>query len=274
MDRFSLGWQRELPDFRDWDITKHPMAQPLMAGGVSAEGMVLQAQPSSVDLRQHCSPIENQGMLGSCTAQAAVGMVEYLEKRYKGIHVDGSRLFVYKVTRNLLGWTGDTGAYVRTTMKALAKLGVPPEKFWPHDILQFDKEPTAFVYSLASTARALKYFRLDKELKEGDLLELVKLVTARGWPTEFGFVVYSWGNEDGEFPMPDNNSRPYGGHAVVCVGYDDKRVIGDSQGAFLIRNSWGTLWGDKGYGWLPYDYLLKGLTADWWTVFSQDFIGD
>lgn len=274
MNRFSLGWQRELPDLRDWDIAKHPEAQPLMAGGVDSAGMVLRAQPSSVDLRQHCSPIENQGALGSCTAQAAVGMVEYLEKRYRGRHVDGSRLFVYKVTRNLLGWTGDTGAYVRTTMQALAKVGVPPEKYWPHNISQFDREPTAFIYSLASTARALRYFRLDKNRLGEELLGLIKLVAARGWPMEFGFVVYSWGNRDGEFLMPSDGARPLGGHGVVCVGYDDKRVIGDSQGAFLIRNSWGVGWGDNGYGWLPYDYLLAGLTSDWWTIFSQDFIGD
>ena len=60
-----------------------------------------------------------------------------------------------------------------------------------------------------------------------------------------------------------------GGHAVCAVGYDDSKVIVNpsnqksSKGALLIRNSWGSSWGDNGYGWLPYDYVLTGLASDW-----------
>jgi C1A family cysteine protease len=77
---------------------------------LSRVGVVKRAKalPSSVDLRQWFSPVEDQGTLGACTAQAGVGMIEYFEKRAFGKHIDASRLFLYKVTRNMLHWTGDT----------------------------------------------------------------------------------------------------------------------------------------------------------------------
>ena len=75
--------------------------------------------PDSVDLKEWCSPIEDQGELGSCTAQAGVALVEYFERRAFGKHLDASRLFLYKATRNMLHWTGDTGAFLRTTMGAI-----------------------------------------------------------------------------------------------------------------------------------------------------------
>lgn len=280
---YHLGWAPELPDIRDWMIDEHPAAKQLLLGhgpvfpGMATPGLFpLQALPPKVDLREFCSPIENQGRLGSCTAQAGVGLLEYLERRALGRHTDGSRLFLYKTTRNLLGWRGDTGAYVRTTLKAMAKFGVCEERYWPYEISKFDDEPTAWCYANAATARTLRYFRLDRQgTRTGEeLLNLIKTVIALGMPVTFGFSVYNFGNAAGEFPMPKKGDRLRGGHAVVAVGFDDGRVINGSTGALHIRNSWGELWGEKGYGWLPYDYVLRYLSRDFWTIFAQDYIGD
>ena len=280
---YSLGWHRDLPDHRDWFLDEHPEAarlflnRPLFSNSdlPVASAFPLVSLASSVDLTAWCSPIENQSRLGSCTAQAAVGCVEYVEKRAKGRHIDGSRLFVYKTTRNLLGWTGDTGAYVRTTLKALNLFGAPPEKYWPYDISKFDNEPPPFVYAYGQNFRTIRYFRLDKpDQRAVDLLNLTRTVLAIALPVVFGFVVYNWGNQEGEFLMPGANDKPFGGHAILAVGYDDNRQIGDSKGALKIRNSWGAAWGERGYGWLPYDYVIQGLTSDYWTIFSQDYVLD
>jgi C1A family cysteine protease len=279
--QYSLGWQPELPDVRDFDVLEHPeflayltRGRPLLRDAHVAR-FPLEALPIAVDLRKYCSPIEDQGSLGSCTAQAGVGLVEYLERRALSRHVDGSRLFVYKATRNLLGWTGDTGAYVRTTLQALAKFGVCPERYWPYDIATFDDDPPAFCWAHAAQARTLRYFRLDSfRRRRPELLELIKSMATMGMPSIFGFTVYNFGDDGGNFPMPEPGDRVYGGHAVMCVGFHDAHKVGDSKGALRIRNSWGKEWGEDGYGWLPYEYVLRGLTLDWWTIFAQDYIGD
>jgi len=130
-EKISMGWLRDYPDFRDYTIEADNVSERVAKLGQkdSVKVMLTKAEvtkpakgviklSSSVDLRPWCSPIEDQGSLGSCTAQAGCGIVEYFERRAFGKHTNASRLFLYKATRNLLHWTGDTGAFLRTTMQA------------------------------------------------------------------------------------------------------------------------------------------------------------
>jgi C1A family cysteine protease len=270
----GMGWERDLPDFRDFT------AQSPDVKGVRSKSKRLRqtakAVPSSVDLRQWCSPIEDQGDLGSCTANAGVGLLEYFQRRAYGKYLDGSRLFLYKVTRNLLGWTGDQGAYLRTTMKAMALFGLPPESYWPYEIREFDVEPPAFCYAFGQSYQALKYYRLDPPGQgTSRTLALLKENLAAGLPAMFGFTVYSsippLGDGKGEIPFPRPGDAVEGGHAVVAVGYDDHKKIDEDTGAILIRNSWSTAWGVAGYGWLPYAYVEAGLAVDFWSLVESKF---
>ena len=92
----------------------------------------------------------------------------------------------------------------------------------------------------------------------------------------FGFTVYSSIEEaetTGKIPYPAAGDKIIGGHAVVAAGYDDKMIIKNSNpGALLIRNSWGKTWGEGGYGWLPYDYVLSGLAVDWWSLLKNEWV--
>jgi C1A family cysteine protease len=240
--------------------------------------------PTSVSLVNWFSPVEDQGQLGSCTANAGVGMVEYFERRAFGKHTDASRLFLYKATRNLMHETGDTGAFLRTTMGAMVLFGLPPEEYWPYVEADFDNEPTAFCYAFAQNYQAMSYYRLDPPgTKATDLLNQIKVNLSVGLPSMFGFTVYSSIEQadasGGKIPYPTKGDKILGGHAIVVAGYDDKMKIKniaagakETTGAFLIRNSWGTSWGDKGYGWLPYDYVLKGLADDWWSLLKNEWV--
>ena len=211
-------------------------------------------------------------------------MIEFYEKKAYGVWLDASRLFLYKATRNLLGWTGDTGAYLRTTMGAMALFGVPPEKYWPYKIASFDAEPTAFLYAFAQSFQALNYYRLDPVgTTPTNLLSQIKTNLAGNLPSMFGFTVYDSisqanGPGKGKIPFPCPTDKVAGGHAIMAIGYDDTLAIKNTNGgktttgALLIRNSWGTSWGDMGYGWLPYEYVLKGLAVDWWALISEKYV--
>lgn len=271
----GLGWHRDLPDMRDYTRSSDAVAKILAKSAPLKKA--LKALPSRVDLREFCPPVEDQGNLGSCTANAGVGMLEYFERRAFGKHLDASRLFLYKVTRQLLGLAGDDGAYLRDTMKAMVLFGIPPEKYWPYEVDRFNDEPTAFCYSYAQSYQAIDYYRLDpSNTPAATVLANIKTNLAANLPAMFGFSVYSsmppGGDGKGEIPYPTQGDTLEGGHAVLAVGYDDQKKIGSKKGALLIRNSWSVEWGDRGYGWLPYAYVENGLADDFWTMVKAEFV--
>jgi C1A family cysteine protease len=243
-----FGWVRDLPDHRDryWQAPALASAQ----------------LPASVDLRPQCPPVYDQGELGSCTANAIAGAVQFDEIR-SGIAPTWtpSRLFIYYNERVLEGTAGtDSGAQIRDGIKVIAAQGVCPESEWPYDTFKFADRPPSQAYADAVRDRVSAYQRLTQSLVP------LKTCIASGFTFVFGFTVFSSFEAGtvaatGAIPMPQPSETPIGGHAVVCVGYDDAR------GVFIIRNSWGAGWGDAGYGFMPYAYILdSGLAADFWTI--------
>ena len=283
-EKVGTGWLPPLPDLRDYS-EEHPEIEKV-AKKLGISTARIRRLPTKVDLRQWCSDIEDQGTIGSCSANAAVAIAEYFQRRAFGKHIEGSRLFVYKTTRNLMGVAGDTGAFLRTVMGALVLCGVPAEKYWPYTDKKpdFDAEPNSFVYAVADNYEAVKYFchdPLGSNVPAENVLENVKKYLASGIPAMFGFWGFpSFEDSDvpGGIPYPCPDERAQWGHAIVAIGYDNNKKIKnlrcnqETKGALLIRNSWGTSWGDKGYGWLPYDYVTQKLALDFWSLLSMDWV--
>ena len=242
------GWIRDLPDQRD-----HFYAAP---------PEFLLKLPTTVDLTPQCPPVYDQGDLGSCTANAIGGALEFDQLREKESKIFiPSRLFLYYNERALEGTVStDSGAQIRDGIKSVASQGDCPETLWPYDIAKFAVKPPPSCYQQALKFKAVQYQRVMQ------ISNQMKGCLASGYPFVFGFTVYqSFESQQvaqtGHAPMPAPKETVVGGHAVVAVGYDD------AQGWFIVRNSWGVGWGMKGYFTLPYAYLLEpNLASDFWTI--------
>jgi C1A family cysteine protease len=242
----GYGWIPDLPDQRDF-----------LYGAVRPVPAVL---PPAVDLRPLCSAVEDQGQLGSCTANALVGALEFLEKKDKVLFTDLSRLFIYYNERVIEhSVDSDSGAMLRDGIKTLKKDGVCHEKRWPYNIGKFAVKPTLTCYREALDHQITSYFRILT-------LDQMRTCLAEGFPFVFGFSVYeSFETQEvaksGMVPMPQPGERLLGGHAVLAVGYHD------ADQRLLVRNSWGTGWGQQGYFTLPYNYVAnRNLSDDFWTI--------
>ena len=240
------GWLPDIPDHRDH-----------LYGAVRK---VPKALPAKVDLRPGCSKVENQGALGSCTANALAGALEFLMRKDRVPFVDISRLFIYYNERVIEHTVKtDAGAMIRDGIKTLAKQGTCSETSWPYDIARFAAKPTKRCYAEALDYQILSYARLAT-------VDEMRACLADGFPFVFGFAVYEGFESQqtartGVVEMPGAGERMLGGHAVVAVGYDD----GVKQ--FIVRNSWGPTWGQKGYFTMPYAYLAdRNLCDDFWTI--------
>jgi C1A family cysteine protease/GH25 family lysozyme M1 (1,4-beta-N-acetylmuramidase) len=253
------GWKPDLPDPRDYSY-------PVSRGAQSA--------PATIDLRAFCPPVYDQGQIGSCTGNAIAAALEFDMMRQKQIAFTPSRLFIYYNERVMEGTVGsDAGANIRDGIKSVASVGDCPETLWPYDdtpalqpgnVFPPDARaavaPTDDCFQNAIKHKALEYLSIDQNLAD------MKDCLASGYPFVFGFTVFPSFESDlvassGKVPMPGADEQTIGGHAVMAVGYDDQAQV------FIVRNSWGPAWGDAGYFYMPYAYLLDdNLSDDFWVI--------
>jgi C1A family cysteine protease len=238
--------------------------------------------PESIDLREFCPPVFDQGELGSCTANAGTAAYMMLKK----INTEHSRLYLYYEERRLEGTTDeDAGASMRSVGMALNKIGICTEELWPYIEKKFAEDPPNEADSDAINHRITAY----KKLLSSTAIK--HYLAEKHGPVLIGMEVYESFehiSRDGFVPMPDTSDELLlGGHAVLVVGYDDnlkkqnkawnllKKIVKiftgsngnteENTGYFIVLNSWGTDWGDKGYFYLPYTFMEKH-AFDFWVL--------
>lgn len=230
------GWKPSLPDARD--ETADLLGMP---------------EADSIDLRPgFTSRPFDQGQLGSCTANAVAAALQY----HWGVPWVPSRLFLYYYERKIehnLG-QGDTGAFGRDGFKVARKRGVPPETLWPYDIAKFEERPSQSSID-AGWRNVLQECYKAVPQSQSD----IRRVLTNKQPIAFGFTVYesfesSTVARTGQVPMPNPyTERMLGGHEMLIVGYTADHLI--------VRNSWGYEWGDGGYCYMPWEYILSSRFA-------------
>lgn len=247
IEQHAYGWRPSLPDYRDYRLADYEAILPAAA------------LPAVVDLRPGDSPIRDQGQLGSCTAFTGEGAFHFETKKQGLPDYLGSPLYLYYKERVDQGTVSqDSGASIREISKALSTYGIAPEADCPYDISRFTQQPSGLADMEAGQHKATQYLAVAQSLDQ------MKSCLASGFPIMMGFTVYQ--NFEGQktattgvVDMPSGSVL--GGHANLLMGYDDTRQV------FISRNSWGTGFGDKGYVYFPYAYLLNsGLASDFWTL--------
>jgi C1A family cysteine protease len=229
--------------------------------------------PSRVDLHRLCPPIQDQGRLGTCTAHAVAAAVHYEHRLHKMRAIHPSRLFIYYNERPIAHEKRlKPSVNLRDAMKVMAKYGACPEYLHPYDKRPHAviRKPVPEAYAAAAKHRIAAYYRIShRSLTPQTFLQHLKNCLADRHPFVFGFwmhpsfeppITNKW--EGGMMPIPRKRHDPaHGGHAVMAVGYDDRKQ------AVLVRNSWGTDFGLKGYFWMPYSLISdSGFAHDFWTI--------
>ncbi len=244
----KYGWKPDIPDRRDFAATRPPPIVVL---------------PEETSLRPSCPPVYDQTRYGSCVSNGVKFGVDFQRVKQGLPLLDGSRFFIYYNGRIIEGedLNSDSGLMVRNGIKSVVAYGVCPESLWPYEDANFAAKPTPACYAEAVTHKTLKYARVLQTL-----YGLKYQVAVKKIPVIFGFTVYeSFESEEvaktGIMPIPHMREKAVGGHCVALMGYDNARK------SFEVRNSWGADWGDQGYFWMPYDYVIDcGLADDFWEI--------
>ena len=245
----KFGWLKDEFDARDFLFSATPVPQKVY---------------NPVDLRPNCPPVLDQRNLGACTAFGAIELVQFARKKQQfKDQWQPSPLFTYYTTRALQNTTNiDSGASVRYALKSVVKDGVIEERLWPYVIEKFAEKPPDILYRRATNYQALSYRRL----KDNSIDEMLECLD-QGYPFIFGMQIYDsfiYCKKTGIIPMPNREKEfLHSGHCMMCVGW---KKIGQKK-YFIVQNSWSAKWGDRGYCYIPFEYLGSQIYAsDFWMI--------
>lgn len=284
---FSLGWLADPPSNADY-CPESPNIEEILQE--SYKGMLgelsVPAAKTKADISKYNSLVKDQTDIGACVGKGTTGNMEHHIKKNYNIDVVLSGRYSYKTTRFSMGsiydWN-DSGAFIRNGFGAAVTHGCPPEQYWPwiskgNTIRnEWNDVPHPLVIPYAMNYRIEQYMRLDPaDYRPQETLTKIKnAIGVDETPVTFGFTCFSSlfreeTTRSGRIPMRQSGDQIVGGHAVLACGFDDDMIIAGQRGALLIKNSWGLNWGVKGYGWLPYAYILQGAASDFWTILKMN----
>ena len=257
-DDIKLGWIKD-------NYTEHDkLVRPALSTYKKIIHHPMLKSITGIDLRNKCPPVYDQGNLGSCTANSICAAYEFEMLKQNEVHgyEQMSRLFLYYMERSIEGTIDrDSGAQIKDGISVVTN-GLCLESLWPYDISKFAIKPDQQCYDDQKLHKTIKEYRVQQNYDD------IKQCLLDGYPIMFGFIVYESFKSDqvtntGIVPMPSVNEKTLGGHAVLLVGITNINNIE----YYIVRNSWGTEWGDGGYFYMPCEYVENSnLASDFWTI--------
>lgn len=197
-------------------------------------------------VRKRLGRVLNQGEHPHCVAYSAATLKMHQEKREHGSYLDFDPNWLYSECKKRDGIPRQDGTFLRVALQILNETGY----------LLKDKSAS---------------YKIEKYVRLTSVQQIKEAVYTVG-PVVFGITVDTGiynPNASGIIPQPNDDT--VGGHAMTICGYDDNKACGKTKGAFLIKNSWGTDYGLKGYVWMPYSHFTAYNDFDAWrTVDAVD----
>jgi len=232
---FTFGCLPSPPDPRDY-IYRGPRTRSLTEDPL----------PVTFDMRPDLPSIRDQGTQGSCVAQASSAMKEWQEKKQISYRDHLSPQFIYNMRTNY----PQDGMYCRDAMDILLKYGVSQELVFPYGSRETSTQIASNVFQDATNFKVKSY----ASVPVGDM-NAVKTALVHEGPCVITFDVYNYGME---FWKQNSGDQLLGGHAVSVVGW--------TENAFIIRNSWGTRWGNEGYTFYSFTDFDAGYHGEIWAT--------
>ncbi len=222
-------------------------------------GGAMGALPRRVDLRPLLPAARDQGKRGTCLAFAVTAAHEFARAAGSTVTEDLAEEVLYWGSKQIDGDYAP-GSYFSSAAAALAQWGQPAEHLWRYDCSRDDTNASYKPPSPALDPAACNTARL-REVGV-DVAEIRHWLAASR-PVALGIMLTQGfqGASDGHIPVPNPEDAPTEGHAILIVGYEDGPEEG--EGVLIFRNSWGSDWGEEGYGYLPYTYIERHAGEAW-----------
>ena len=257
-------------NYRFHDLVKHG---PKVKNRIEYKGKHLKLSvpftgPESHSLRPHVKKIYDQGKLGACVAHSMAEAIR-LVMSHKNSKLswyqssqpefEPSRLYIYWNARiqDRDPYTEDSGCTNLSACLATERFKVAPEELWDYDEELYQIQPDIAAFKRAAEFKNFHYSKVERSI------DAFKSALYAGHPIMVGVVVYETflHATNGDVPMPSEKDKIKGGHSILLIGYDDKKK------RFTFVNHWSGLWGDSGFGSLPYDYILnEDISGDFFSV--------
>ena len=245
-------------------VVQEPLVETYTAHGVKVR---------SLDMRSKFTAVKDQGQQGSCLSFALTSIFEYVMQLNAAKEFDLSEAFLYYNARNLDendSVNEDSGSCFKPAIDSLVKYGIALEKVWPYNEQVYSQKPSEEAYADAAKRKLVAAMNVNLKVED------IKSALVDNCPVAASFTLtksfFEHGRIDGYIPMPgdeeiasisESNESIHGRHAMVIVGFSDELQM------FIVRNSWGADWGDKGYCYIPYSYIEHEDLMDYACILTE-----